>query len=88
MGKDPSSLDSFQITYELTVFLTGERRINEVRAELNRHILDEFNEYGVQIMTPSYMADPPKPLVVEKDNWYAAPAKESNAKDDSGIATP
>jgi small-conductance mechanosensitive channel len=69
------SLDSFQITYELTVFLTGEMRIAAVRAELNRNILDEFNVYGVQIMTPSYVADPPKPLRVEKDNWYAAPSR-------------
>jgi small-conductance mechanosensitive channel len=75
------SLDSFQITYELIVFLTGERSINSVRAELNRNILDQFNEYGVQIMTPSYEADPAKPLVVEKRNWYAAPSVKDGSAD-------
>ena len=45
-----------------------------VRAELNRNILDEFNEYGVQIVTPAYEGDPPKPAVVKKENWFAAPA--------------
>ena len=78
------SLDSFQITYELTVFLTGERPIFVVQAELNRNILDEFNEYGVQIMTPAYRADPPKPLVVKKEDWYTAPSVKdgsANAQD-------
>jgi hypothetical protein len=69
-----TSLNSFDITYELTVFLTGEVPINVVRAELNRNILDEFNQYGVQIMTPAYVADPPKPAVVAPDNWYASPS--------------
>lgn len=68
------SLNSFDITYELTVFLTGEIPVNVIKAELNRHILDAFNRYGVQIMTPAYVADPPKPAVVEQEKWYAAPA--------------
>jgi small-conductance mechanosensitive channel len=75
------SLNSFDITYELTVFLTGEIPINLVRAELNRNILDEFNQYGVQIMTPAYRADPAKPAVVAPDNWYAAPAKAPTSQD-------
>jgi hypothetical protein len=29
----------------------------------------------VQIMSPHYMGDPRAPLVVPKDQWYAAPAK-------------
>ena len=32
----------------------------EVYGDLHRQILDVFNEYGVQIMTPAYMADPPR----------------------------
>jgi len=41
---------------------------------LHRHILDVFNEYGVQIMTPAYMADPAEPKVVSREDWHAAPA--------------
>jgi len=41
---------------------------------LHRHILDVFNEYGVQIMTPAYMADPAEPKVVSREHWHAAPA--------------
>ena len=37
--------------------------------------LDLFNEYGVQIVTPNYEADPPAPMVVPKAEWFAAPAR-------------
>ncbi|MDE1177238.1 MAG: mechanosensitive ion channel [Edaphobacter sp.] len=69
-----TSLNSFDITYELTVFLTGQAPLNAVRAELNRNILDEFNQFGVQIMTPAYVRDPERPAVVPAGSWYAAPA--------------
>ena len=39
-------------------------------SELNRNVLDTFNEYDVQIMTPSYEGDPETP----KSRWFAAPA--------------
>jgi hypothetical protein len=43
--------------------------------ELHRNILDVFNEYGVQIMTPAYEGDPEQPKLVPKDQWYLAPAR-------------
>jgi len=42
---------------------------------LHRNILDVFNEYGVQIMTPAYERDPDQPKVVPREQWHAAPAK-------------
>lgn len=78
------SLNSFDVTYELTVFLKAGVPIHLVRAELNRDILDEFNLYGVQIMTPAYMGDPAKPTVVTHDKWYEEPAiKPENLDSDS-----
>jgi len=41
---------------------------------LHANIQDVFNEYGVQIMSPHYMADPAEPKVVPRSEWYAAPA--------------
>ena len=38
------------------------------------NIQDVFNEFGVQIMSPQYVEDPPQPKVVPADQWYAAPA--------------
>jgi hypothetical protein len=43
-------------------------------AALHRNILDQFNEHGVQIMTPAYEGDPETPKVVEKSRWFPAPA--------------
>jgi len=50
-------------------------RMRAIYTDLHRHILDVFNEYGVQIMTPAYEGDPEIPKVVPKDQWYLAPAK-------------
>jgi hypothetical protein len=43
--------------------------------ELHQNILDVFNEYGVQIMSPHYMGDPARVPVVPKEHWYQAPAR-------------
>lgn len=42
---------------------------------LHAHIQDVFNEYGVQIMSPHYIADPQGAKWVPKENWYAEPAR-------------
>ena len=41
---------------------------------LHRNILDGFNEYGIQIMTPAYEGDPEQPKIVPRDQWFARPA--------------
>jgi len=41
---------------------------------LHANIQDVFNAYGVQIMSPQYLADPATPKVVPPEQWYAAPA--------------
>ena len=68
------ALGDFCVTYELNVFCNDPRRMTTIYSNLHRNILDVFNEYGVQIMTPSYESDPEKPKVVAKEAWYAAPA--------------
>ncbi|HEV7367139.1 MAG TPA: hypothetical protein VGN76_14940, partial [Gemmatimonadales bacterium] len=44
---------------------------------LHRNILDVFNEYGVQIMTPAYEGDPERPKVVPREQWFTAPANSA-----------
>ena len=46
----------------------------EMHSELHRHILDVFNEFGVQIMTPAYEGDPKEPKLVPQAHWFDAPA--------------
>ena len=52
--------------------------------DLHRHILDVFNEYGVQIMTPAYEGDPEQPKLVPKDQWYASPAARDGSDGPAG----
>ena len=51
----------------------------EVLTMLHANIQDVFNEYGVQIMSPHYMADPADAKVVAPENWHAAPAQKPDA---------
>jgi small-conductance mechanosensitive channel len=44
-------------------------------ANVHKNILDAFNEYGVQITSPNYEADPSHPKLVPPDQWFAAPAR-------------
>jgi small-conductance mechanosensitive channel len=80
LGTDPKAfvlekrLGDFAVVYELNVHCTNVQAMAPLYAALHRHILDVFNEYGVQIMTPAYEGDPPEPKVVPAHKWYAEPA--------------
>jgi small-conductance mechanosensitive channel len=69
------SLGDFAVNYELNVYIGDVSHMPRIYTQLHREILDVFNEYGVQIMTPAYEGDAPLPKIVAKENWYAAPAK-------------
>jgi hypothetical protein len=64
----------FAVTYALCASTSEPLRMEATYADLSRNVLDLFNEYGVQIMTPAYEGDPATPKVVPRDQWYAAPA--------------
>jgi small-conductance mechanosensitive channel len=70
-----ASLGDFAVVYELNVYTSGPG-MNRVYTELHRNILDVFNEYGVQIMTPAYVQDPEVPKLVPKEQWFLAPGAE------------
>lgn len=69
------SLNSFDVTYEVYVFCDKAQQMPVLLTELNRQILDVFNEYEVQIMTPSYESDPDTVKIVPRNQWYAEPAQ-------------
>jgi small-conductance mechanosensitive channel len=75
------ALGDFCITYELNAFCDRADRMAFLYAGLHRSILDVFNEYGVQIMTPAYEGDPEQPKVVPREQWYTAPAAPPPAED-------
>jgi small-conductance mechanosensitive channel len=68
------ALSDFYVEYELRAHLQKAETWFAVQSELHARIQDAFNEYGVQIMSPNYEADPSGPKVVPPDRWYAAPA--------------
>ncbi len=71
-----SELQDFYVKYTLLVCAEVPEQRLLVLSTLHEHILDVFNEHGVQIMSPNYEADPEGLKIVPKDQWYAAPAKE------------
>jgi small-conductance mechanosensitive channel len=74
------ALGDFAVTYEINVYCDDAQAIGWIYPALHRNILDVFNEYGVQIMTPAYEGDPEAPKVVPKDQWFTAPAKTGQAE--------
>ena len=69
------SLGDFCVVYEINVGCSDARQMASLYTRLHRNILDVFNEYGVQIMTPAYEGDPEQPKVVPKEQWWTAPAR-------------
>ena len=74
------SLGDFTAVYQLNAYCQDSSRMNRVYSALHAHIQDVFNEYGVQIMSPNYVADPPEPKVVAPQQWYPAPAEPPPAQ--------
>ena len=71
------ALSDFYVEYELFASLADPWQRVPSLSELHARILDEFNEHGVQIMSPHYFGQPPHAVVVPKEQWYAAPARET-----------
>jgi small-conductance mechanosensitive channel len=73
------ALGDFCVTYEINAYCRTPDAMPALYTGLHRNILDVFNEYGVQIMTPAYEGDPKQPKVVPRADWYAAPARQQDA---------
>ncbi|GJL67040.1 MAG: mechanosensitive ion channel protein [Nitrospirales bacterium] len=69
------ALGDFCVSYELNVHCDRPYYMMDLYTGLSQNILDVFNEHGVQVMTPAYMADPEQPKIVPKDQWFTPPAK-------------
>lgn len=64
-----TALGDFAISYQINAFTTRGARLPLILSDLHRNIVDVFNENGVQIMTPSYEADPVDPKVAPVE-WH------------------
>jgi small-conductance mechanosensitive channel len=68
------SLDDFYVSYEMNAYTDRPGSMAIIYSDIHRNIQDCFNEYGVQIMSPHYLADRAAPTVVPKEQWFAPPA--------------
>jgi small-conductance mechanosensitive channel len=86
--KDPApfvlktALDDFYVKYEINVYCDDASRMARLYSELHEHIVDAFNEHGVQIMSPHFIAQPDQAVLVPKDKWFEAPARRPAGNQD------
>ena len=69
-----TALSDFYVEYQLNACLANPPDRIFVLAALHEQIQDQFNAAGVQIMSPHYLQDKAKPVLVPKEQWYAPPA--------------
>jgi len=69
------ALSDFYVEYELFASIDEPSRRIPVLSALHASILDAFNRHGVQIMSPHYLGQPAKTVLVPEDRWFAEPAR-------------
>ena len=69
------ALADFYVEYELFAYMDQPLNRVPVLSALHGNIQDQFNTYGVQIMSPHFVEQPGKDVVVAPAKWYAAPAE-------------
>ena len=74
------ALSDFFVEYQLLVHIERPQDRIPILSELHAQIQDAFNEYGVQIMSPHFEAQPDRQIVVPKMQWTAAPAGRPDAQ--------
>jgi small-conductance mechanosensitive channel len=73
-----TALSDFYVAYRLVLQVGGDSNSARARllSDLNAAIQDVFNKYGVQIMSPHYLADPSSAKLVPEAQWHKAPAEQ------------
>jgi small-conductance mechanosensitive channel len=63
------ALEDFYVKYELNAYSRDAAQLLQLYSALHQNILDEFNEHGVQIMSPHYLGDPAEAKIVPPAKW-------------------
>jgi len=69
-----TSLSDFAADYQVNAYCSDVSNLPQIYSDLHANIQDVFNEYGVQIMSPAYVADPESAKVVPPEHWHTEPA--------------
>jgi small-conductance mechanosensitive channel len=70
-----AQLADYAINYQINAFTTRGSSMPRILSDLHRNIVDVFKENCVQIMTPSYEADPEEPKI-PANAWDGQLAKQ------------
>ncbi|HSU41687.1 MAG TPA: mechanosensitive ion channel domain-containing protein [Polyangiaceae bacterium] len=81
-------LSDFYVEYTLVCHASFASADDRARASaaLNASVIDTFNRYGVQIMSPHYLGDPAQRKTIPVDGWHAAPAASDGRRQGGGSA--
>jgi small-conductance mechanosensitive channel len=69
-----TALNDFYVEYTMLVTISQPVRRLAILSDVHASIQDVFNEFGVQIMSPNYEADPGAAKIVPRADWFKAPA--------------
>jgi small-conductance mechanosensitive channel len=69
-----TGLADFYVVYQLCAAIAKPTDRPFVLSRLHAEIQDAFNEFGVQIMSPNFEAQPDAKVWVPREHWDAAPA--------------
>lgn len=70
------ALSDFYVEYELFAHVDRPLERVPILSALHAAIQDEFNTYGVQIMSPHFYQQPAVAPVVPREKWFLDPARE------------
>ena len=71
-----TALGDFAADYQVNAYCNDVSNLQQIYSDLHANIQDIFNEYGVQIMSPAYVADPESAKVVPPEHWHTEPASK------------
>jgi small-conductance mechanosensitive channel len=70
------ALNDFYVEYELFAHIDRPLERVPILSGLHAAIQDQFNTYGVQIMSPHFFDQPAQAVLVPPDKWFEAPARQ------------
>ncbi|MFT3735297.1 MAG: mechanosensitive ion channel [Rhodocyclaceae bacterium] len=70
------ALSDFYVEYEVFAHIDEPLHRIRILSLLHANIQDQFNEHGVQIMSPHFFDQPAEAVVVPKSKWFATPAEK------------
>jgi len=77
-----TSLSDYYIEYQLNVATLQPSQHLKTESALNRNIIDAFNEFGVQIMSPHFHHQPHDKVWVPAGQWHEPPAPPAEVRQD------